>query len=61
MKQIVQNLKSGDLEVLDVPCPAAGTGQLLIQTRASLISAGTERSVVEFGQASYLDKARQNP
>ena len=61
MKQIVQNLKSGDLEVLEVPCPAAGTGQLLIQTRASLISAGTERSVVEFGQASYLDKARQNP
>jgi len=61
VKQIVQNLKSGDLEVLDVPCPAAGTGQLLIQTRASLISAGTERSVVEFGQASYLDKARQNP
>lgn len=61
MKQVVQNLKSGELELVDVPCPAASRGRLLIQTRASLISAGTERSVVEFGQASYVDKARQNP
>lgn len=61
MKQVVQNFGSGVLELLDVPCPAAGRGQLLIQTRASLISAGTERALVEFGQASLIAKARQSP
>ncbi|HVU88691.1 MAG TPA: bi-domain-containing oxidoreductase [Pirellulales bacterium] len=61
MKQVVQNFGSGVLELLDVPCPAAGRGQLLIQTRASLISAGTERALVEFGRAGLLSKARQSP
>ncbi|MBI2824142.1 MAG: bi-domain-containing oxidoreductase [Planctomycetia bacterium] len=61
MKQVVQNFRSGVLELLDVPCPAAGRGQVLIQTRASLISAGTERALVEFGQANLLSKARQSP
>lgn len=61
MKQVVQHLRSGLLEVVDVPCPLVRAGHLLIQTRASLISAGTERSVVEFGKASLIDKVRQNP
>ncbi len=61
MKQVVQNLRSGELELVDVPSPKASPGHLLIQTRASLISAGTERSVVEFGQSSFVDKVRQNP
>jgi predicted dehydrogenase/threonine dehydrogenase-like Zn-dependent dehydrogenase len=61
VKQVVQNFGSGVLELLDVPCPTAGRGQLLIQTRASLISAGTERALVEFGQASLISKAIQSP
>lgn len=61
MKQVVQNLKSGDLEVIDVPCPKASPGHLLIQTRRTLISAGTERGIVEFGRASLMSKVRQNP
>lgn len=61
MKQVVQHLKSGLLEVVDVPCPQVAPGHLLIQTRNSLISAGTERSVVEFGQASLARKVRDNP
>ncbi|MCA9198988.1 MAG: zinc-binding alcohol dehydrogenase, partial [Planctomycetales bacterium] len=61
MKQVVQNLRSGVLELMDVPCPAASRGQLLIQSQASLISAGTERFLVEFGKASLVSKARQNP
>ncbi len=61
MKQLVQHLRSGVLELMDVPCPQPARGQLLIQTRASLISAGTERFLVEFGQASLWQKARQNP
>ena len=61
MKQIVQNLRTGVLELMEVPCPQAARGHLLVQTRASLISAGTERSLVEFGKANLLTKARQNP
>ena len=61
MKQLVQHLRSGVLELMDVPCPQPARGQLLIQSRASLISAGTERFLVEFGQASLWQKARQNP
>jgi predicted dehydrogenase/threonine dehydrogenase-like Zn-dependent dehydrogenase len=61
MKQIVQNLRSGQLEALDVPCPRVAPGHLLIQSRASLISAGTERMLVEFGRAGLVSKARQQP
>ena len=61
MKQILQNLKSGQIQVADVPCPRVRPGHLLIQSRASLISAGTERMLVEFGKASLLAKARAQP
>lgn len=61
MKQVVQNFRSGVLELLDVPCPTAGRGQLLIHSRASLISAGTERALVEFGQAGLVAKALKSP
>lgn len=61
MKQVVQNLRTGVLELLEVPCPRASRGQLLIQSQSTLISAGTERFLVEFGKASLLEKARQNP
>ena len=58
MKQIFQYLDSGKLEVVDVPSPTAKAGQLLIQTCRTLISAGTERMVVQFGRSNLLDKAR---
>ena len=61
MKQILQNLKNGETVLAEIPCPSVGRGQVLIQTRASLISAGTERMLVDFGKASMLDKARQQP
>ncbi len=61
MKQVLQHLSSGETRVADVPCPAAGRGALLIRSRASLISAGTERMLVDFGRASWLQKARQQP
>jgi predicted dehydrogenase/threonine dehydrogenase-like Zn-dependent dehydrogenase len=49
------------MELAELPCPRPGRGQLLIQTSASLISAGTERMLVEFSQANLLQKARQQP
>jgi predicted dehydrogenase len=61
MKQILQNLATGDTTVADVPAPRAGAGQILIHTSASLISAGTERMLVDFGKAGWIAKARQQP
>jgi len=58
VKQVLQNLKSGATEVADVPTPLCRPGHLLITTRRSLISAGTERTLVEFGQANLLAKAK---
>ena len=61
MKQILQSLKTGVTEIADVPVPKAGRGQLLIQTSHTLVSAGTERMLVEFGKAGWIDKARRQP
>lgn len=61
MKQILQSLRNGSTTVADVPCPAAGAGTLLIGSAVSLISAGTERMLVDFGRGSMLDKVRQQP
>lgn len=61
MRQILQSLKTGVTEVADVPAPACARGSLLIRTSHTLISAGTERMLVDFGKASMLDKARQQP
>nr|MBC8392239.1 bi-domain-containing oxidoreductase [Deltaproteobacteria bacterium] len=61
MKQILQNLKTGDLEIAEVPVPQVGSGQLLIQTRRTLISAGTERMLVNFAKSGLLGKAKQQP
>lgn len=61
MRQIVQHMGTGLTEVLEAPVPSTQAGSLFIQTTCSLISAGTERMLVGFGKASYLEKARQQP
>lgn len=61
MKQILQSLKTGATEVANIPIPSAKRGQLLIKTTQSLVSAGTERMLVEFGKAGWIEKARQQP
>ncbi|MES2987629.1 MAG: bi-domain-containing oxidoreductase [Pseudomonadota bacterium] len=61
MKQILQSLQSGETRIADVPAPKAGGGQVLIHTTTSLVSAGTERMLVEFGKAGLISKARQQP
>ncbi|MEM7042698.1 MAG: bi-domain-containing oxidoreductase [Pseudomonadota bacterium] len=61
MKQVLQNLGSGELMLAEVPCPEVTSGHVLIQTRKSLISAGTERMLLEFGNANWLERARQQP
>jgi threonine dehydrogenase-like Zn-dependent dehydrogenase len=61
LRQILQDLKNGKTILADVPCPRPGHGHLLIRTRASLVSAGTERMLVEFAQAGLINKARRQP
>jgi predicted dehydrogenase/threonine dehydrogenase-like Zn-dependent dehydrogenase len=61
VKQIIQNLKNGATTLADVPCPQIKSGWLLINSTISLVSAGTERMLMEFGKASYISKARQQP
>ena len=61
MKQILQDLKDGGTHVVDVPAPAVRPGHVLVRSAVSLISAGTERMLVEFGRSNMLDKARQQP
>ncbi|MCF6775574.1 bi-domain-containing oxidoreductase [Thiotrichales bacterium 19X7-9] len=61
MKQILQSLKTGETVIEDIPCPKNSDGALLIETTKSLVSAGTERMLVEFGKASLLGKIKQQP
>lgn len=61
MKQILQSLKTGATEVAEIPVPNVKRGQVLIQTTNTLVSAGTERMLVEFGKAGWIEKARQQP
>ncbi len=61
MKQLLQNLKTGETTVADVPIPTPKPGTALIRTAASLVSAGTERMVVEFAEKSLVGKARSRP
>lgn len=61
MKHVLQSLKTGATELLEGPCPAAGRASVLIRSRRSLISTGTERMLLEFGKAGWIEKARQQP
>ncbi len=61
MKQIIQNLKSGETLLEEIPAPQVKRGHVLIKTHRSLVSLGTERMLVEFGKAGWIAKARQQP
>jgi predicted dehydrogenase/threonine dehydrogenase-like Zn-dependent dehydrogenase len=61
MKQILQNLSNGETLLVDVPCPKNTKLNILIATNKTVVSAGTERMLVDFGKASYINKAKQQP
>ena len=61
MKQIVQNLRTGETMLEDVPMPLPQKAKILIKTHCSLVSLGTEKMLVEFGKGNLIAKARQQP
>jgi NADPH:quinone reductase-like Zn-dependent oxidoreductase len=61
MQQVVQEVRSGRTTVREIPDPVAGAGQVVVATAASLVSAGTERYVVELARKSLIGKARERP
>lgn len=61
MKQVLQNYKTGDLKIAEVPTPALMPGGVLVKNHYSLVSAGTERAVIEFAKQSLASKARSRP
>jgi predicted dehydrogenase/threonine dehydrogenase-like Zn-dependent dehydrogenase len=61
MQQVLQNLNTGETRLELVPAPAFASGKVFIQTTRTLISAGTEKMLVEFGQAGLIGKARAQP
>lgn len=61
MKKILHSLKTGETKLTELPIPRNPRGFLLIQTSKTLVSSGTERMLLEFGKAGWLEKARQQP
>ena len=61
MKQIIQNARTGRLELLEVPAPAAARGQVLVSNQFSVVSPGTEKLALDFARKSLLAKARSRP
>jgi predicted dehydrogenase/threonine dehydrogenase-like Zn-dependent dehydrogenase len=61
MKQVVQPVSGGPVEVLDVPRPVIGPTEVLVRTVASVISPGTERAITALARSSLLAKARARP
>lgn len=61
MHQLLQSLRDGTTSIPEVPSPSAGPNSLLIGSRATLISSGTERMLLDFGRAGWVSKARQQP
>lgn len=61
MRKILQSLETGDINLIEVPTPVTPRNHVLIETRCSLISSGTERMLLEFGKSSLIKKAMQQP
>lgn len=61
MKQLIQSFKSGETLIEEVPKPMVIPGHVLVKTTRSLVSLGTEKMLVKFGKAGYIEKARQQP
>jgi polar amino acid transport system substrate-binding protein len=61
MKQLIQNFKTGEMYVDEIPLPSLSPGMVLVANEFSLISAGTERGTVKVARAGLIGKAKERP
>jgi predicted dehydrogenase/threonine dehydrogenase-like Zn-dependent dehydrogenase len=61
MKQVIQSLSDGSVKVEEIPAPTTLASNVLIASRISLVSPGTERMLLEFGRSGWLERVRQQP
>jgi predicted dehydrogenase/threonine dehydrogenase-like Zn-dependent dehydrogenase len=61
MKQLLQNVHNGQTSIVEVPVPSVKARYALVKTACSLVSAGTERMVVEFAEKNLVQKAASRP
>ncbi|MFZ9847072.1 MAG: zinc-dependent alcohol dehydrogenase, partial [Flavobacteriales bacterium] len=61
MKQLIQSYKTGELGLFDVPAPVCGDNGVVIRTRSSLVSAGTEKMIIDLAKKSLIGKAQARP
>ena len=61
MKQLIQSYKTGELGVYEVPAPICGENGVLVRTKTSLVSAGTEKMIVDLAKKSLIGKAKARP
>ena len=61
MKQLFQSLNDGSLELVELPTPKIEPNKILIKTTCSLVSYGTEKMLIDFGKANFINKAKQQP
>jgi len=61
MRQLIQSYRTGEMKIEDVPPPAARPGGVVVRTVRSLVSAGTEKMIVDLARKSLLQKARSRP
>ena len=61
MKQLLNDMLSGVPKIEEVPVPTPAANQVVVGTRCSLVSVGTERNIIEYARSSLLEKAKQNP
>jgi hypothetical protein len=61
MLQLIQNYRTGEIELADVPVPTCSSNSILIKNISSLISIGTEKSIIDLGKKVYSEKQKQDP
>ena len=61
MKQIFTDVKTGEILIMELPSPACKKDGILVRTRYSLVSAGTEKTLIDFGKMNLLQKAKTRP
>ena len=61
MKQILQDLRNGDTSLVDIPAPKIKKGYIIVKSSCSLVSKGTEKMLIDFGNSNILQKALSQP